>query len=175
MSNQPKQPETPAAGAQTPQRPPENEEQRIQQQRESALREQASTAAGEAEKAKARVTALEGDLERANARVVELETKNEQLTGQVAGLGAAVDRTGLPKLPVQLPPGAAQLLESVTIVAGVNKKRTDAKAGDVVFVDPNDATLAKLRKTIGLVTTVHSVGQEQAKELKKSNFIVDDD
>jgi hypothetical protein len=155
-----------------PKNPPENEEQRIAQQREAALREQASTAAAKAEQAHGRATALEGELEKRDAELATLRAENEKLTGQVAGLGAAVNRTGLPTLAVELPKGAYQLRESVTMVAGKKPVRTDAKAGDVVFLEPNDQALDKLRKSIGLVATVHAVGKEQLHELETLGFIV---
>lgn len=168
-------PEAPATPPSTGGGPPQNEEQRIAEQRLSALQQQASDAAGDAEKARARVAALEGELALKETELNGLRKDNEKLTAQVAGLGLAVNRSGLPVLPVKLPKDATQLNESVTIVAGVNKKRTAAKAGDVVYVNPNEKQLESLRRSVGLAATVHSVSEETAEDLAKSGFIIEPD
>lgn len=168
MPNDPKktEPAAPVADA-----PPQNEEQRIAQQREGALRDQASRSASDAEAAKARVAVLEGELSKSQADATALRRENEALREQLAGLGAAVNRGGLPQLPVELPKNAAQLLESVTILSGPNKARTDARAGDVVFVSESAPALDKLRKAIGLVANVHAISEAQAEELVKHGLV----
>lgn len=166
-------PETGGTGGGSPPSAAPSEDQRVNEKRELALREQAATAVGDANAAKARVAALEGELAKKDEELATLRKANEALEGRVAGLAVAVNRSGLPVLPVKLPESARQLRESVTIAAGLagKKTRTTAKAGDVVMFDPSERALEKLQRELGVAATVHPIGPEQARDLEESGFL----
>jgi hypothetical protein len=152
----------------------QSEEQRIAEQRDRDLRQQASDASAASNAAKADAAALKGELERAQAQVAGLRAANEQLTKQLEQLQQSVQlRETLPSLP-DLPRGAAQLTESVTIgsLDDDNKPlRTAARRGDVVVVGGDVQELESLRGKVGTVATVHRIDKATREELEKLRFL----
>lgn len=160
-----------AAASAAPASPaPGNTEDRVAAQRLQDLTEQASKAAAETQTAKAEAAAAKGDLERANTEVVALRAQVERLTAQNQQLAEASQvRDGVPTLPVDLPRGAFQLVESVTIASlGDDGKpvRANAKRGDVLLVGKKDEALADLQGRIGSVARVYAVSAATVEELR---------
>jgi hypothetical protein len=147
----------------------DNAESRIAEQRLRDLQEQAAKAVGEAQAAKAEALALRGDLERANTELAGLKASNERLSSANQQLvESSTARDGLPGLPIDLPKGAFQLVESVTIAAvGDDGKpvRANAKRGDVVVVGPKGA-IAELQTELGLVARAYAITRDTADELR---------
>lgn len=154
---------------------PQNEEQRIAEQRLQDLMQQASDAAAQRQEAIAEANALRGELERANAEVVALRAQVERLTAEIKAHGeAATQRDALPSLPLDLPKGAAQLTESVTIaVIGDDGKvtRANARRGDVVVVSAKQADVDQLRRAVGVAARVYAVAKETADELRQLKYV----
>lgn len=183
MANQqkPASDETPpAAGAnQPPPRAPQpstpiapTEEQRIAERRVADLMRQASDAAAETQTARADAAGLRGENERLAAELAGLRVINERLANENrALLESSAARDNLPNLP-DLPKGAFQLVESVTIATvGPDGKpvRANPKRGDVVFVmQGKDAAedLEDLQKECGVTSRVFPVTRETLEELR---------
>lgn len=148
----------------------ENTEARIAEQRLRDLEQQARDAIADAQKAKAEVAGLKGELERANTELAGLKASNERLESANRQLAeSATARDGLPSLPVDLPKGAAQLTECVTIavVGGDGKPvRATPKRGDVLVLSSSKAGVEDLQAEIGVVATVYAVDRSTLDELR---------
>lgn len=151
------------------------EEQRIAEQRLQDLMQQASTAASERQAAIADANALRGELERANAELVGLRAGNDRLRAEIKALSdAATARDALPTLPLDLPKGASQLVECVTIAALDEQGkpgRANAKRGDVVFLTSKRAEVDELQRAVGVVARVYAIDKATAEELRASRFV----
>lgn len=146
----------------------ETQEQRIAREHLADLRQQASDAAAETLKARQDAAASKGDLERAKAANAALAEENERLKTALAKQTAAAAKSGdLPALPVDLPKGSAQLVESVTVavVTEHGPVRGTPKRGDVVIVGkPEDAE--ELQEEIGELVRVYAVDKKTFDELR---------
>jgi hypothetical protein len=171
MANQTQQPPATNPPAGTPSA--ENEDQRLTRQRISDLEGQASRFASETQAAKQEAAAAKGDLERASVELAALREENKRLAARVEGLSqAAANKDQLPALPVELPKGAAQLVESVVIAVNTEHGavRATPRRGDVVVVGkPEDAE--ELQRKIGSVVRVYAVSRETAQELTKLKHV----
>lgn len=149
----------------------QTEEQQIAAKRLSDLEAQASRSATDAQTAKAEALGLQGDLDRANVQIAALRGDNERLTVQLNALNTqAALKDALPVLPADMPKGAFQLLESVTIATLTDDGklvRTNAKRGDVVVGGAKPAALEELQSSIGKLARVHAVDRSTLDELKK--------
>jgi hypothetical protein len=162
--------ETQGAAATAVVQPPDSNEARIAEQRLRDLQQQASDAVAEMQKVKGDVTALTGELERAKTEIAGLKAANERLEGANRQLAeSSTARDGLPGLPVELPKGAFQLVESVTIASvGDSGKpvRATPKRGDVVFVAGSKRDVEELQAELGLVAHVYAIDRSTAEELR---------
>lgn len=148
----------------------ETDEQRIAAQRLRDLERQASDAAAETQAARADAAAVRGDLERARTENAGLHAENERLSAQLIALNAATAaHDGLPNLPIDLPKGAFQLLESITIMS-IPKTgepfRTSARRGDVIILGKADDAEG-LQTEVGQVARVYAVEKATVDELRK--------
>lgn len=166
------QQQTPPDGANPTPNPGQTEEQRIAEQRLRDLMQQASDAAAGEQEAKRDLAGVRGELERANAELVGARATIDRLSAEnKALLESSSARDSLPSLPVDLPRGAYQLSESVTIaVVGDDGKparpKTMPKRGDVVVVGAKRADAAELQAAIGQVASVFLIDKQTLDELR---------
>jgi hypothetical protein len=152
-----------------------SDEQRIAAQRLKDLERQASEAVSASQEAKRGEAAARGDLERANLENVALRAQVERLTAENKALAeTTASRDTLPTLPVDLPKGAFQLTESVTLAAlGDDGKpvRANAKRGDVVLSAGKKADAEELQEDVGLAARVYPVSKQTLDELRDLKHI----
>jgi len=146
----------------------QTDEQRIAEQRLVDLQKQASDAASETLKARSDRDAIKGDLDRANVELAGLRENNARLLQQIETLGkSAALKDSLTPLPVELPKGSGQLIESVTFAAsgeGGAPVRANGRRGDVVAVGKAEDA-AELQERVGQVARVYAVSRETFREL----------
>lgn len=145
------------------------EEQRIAQQRLRDLEQQASDAARDSSDAKRELAGVKGELDRAKIELAASKAENDRLRQQLQATQAAQAKGDkLPAIPIELPKGAFQLVESVVFAtAGADGKptRADAKRGDIVVAGKFDAA-AELQARIGSHLAVYAVDRDTLDELR---------